>query len=87
LSAEYKNHTYHVEKHGKQSQAHGYTFERVILFVDEVQIPPAQGTLYEPKSFGGKPEEVRDKATAHAEEAAERIIDHLVARGITIHQL
>jgi hypothetical protein len=87
MSAEYKNHRYNVEVHGKQSQAHGYTFERVILFVDGVQISPVKGTLYEPKSFGGKPEEARDKATAYAEEAAKRIIDHLVARGITIHQL
>jgi len=86
MSAEYNNHTYRVEHHGKQSQARGYTFERVILFVDDVQIPPAKGTLYEPKSFVGKPEKVRDDAIAHAEEAAKRIIDHLVAKHITIRQ-
>jgi pyruvoyl-dependent arginine decarboxylase (PvlArgDC) len=87
MSAEYKNHTYNVEAHGKQSQARGYTFERVLLFVDGVQIPAVQGTLYEHKSFGGKPEEVRHAARAHAEEAAKRIIGHLVAKGIIIHQL
>jgi len=87
MSAEYKNHTYRYEIHGKQSQARGYRFERIILFIDEVQIDPVSGTLYEPATFGGNGTDVRKQAADHAENAAKRIIDHLSQTGKTIHEL
>ncbi len=87
MSAEYKNHTYRYEIHGKQSQARGYKFERVILFIDEVQIDPAPGTLYAPATFGGTGTDVRKQAADHVENAAKRIIDHLSETGKTIHEL
>jgi len=87
MSAEYKNHTYRYEIHGTQSEAHGYRFERIILFIDGVRIDPAPGTLYEPASFGGNSTDVKKQATDHAENAAKRIIDYLSEAGKTIHEL
>lgn len=87
MSAEYRNHTYRYEIHGKQSEARGYRFERIILFIDEVQINPAPGTLYEPATFGENSADIKRQASAHAENAAKRIIDHLSETRKTVHEL
>jgi hypothetical protein len=78
FNSKYKNHLLSIELNGTRSETRDYIFDRVQLFVDGVLISPILGTSYEPKSFAGNQEQIRDAAKAYAEEAAKRIIDHLV---------
>jgi hypothetical protein len=82
MNSEYKGHTYRIEVHGKASQAKGYRLERIFLWVDEKQIEPASGTYFEPSSTS-----TRQKAWEHADNAAKRIIEHLVETGKTVNEL
>jgi hypothetical protein len=87
MNVEYNGHTYRIEIHGKASAAKGYRIEYILLWVDEKQIKAAPGTYFEPLSTGGNRATSRIEASGYAENAAKRIIDHLVDTGKTIHEL
>jgi hypothetical protein len=79
MNAEYKGHTYRMQVQGTQSEAHGFTLTHLFLWVDDLPINPAVGTYFEPRTSGG-----RQESLDYAEQAAKRIIDHLVQTGKTI---
>jgi hypothetical protein len=85
MTLKYKGHSYRISVQGKASEVKGYHVESIFLWIDDVQIKPGAGSLYEPYRTNGETT-TRQAVWDHVEKAAMRIIDHLVATKKTIHE-